>query len=147
MSDRTILVETRGRVGLIRLNRPQALNALSATLREELLAAAERFDADSAIGCIVITGSEKAFAAGADIKEMVDKSYIDVFARNFAAEYERLTRLRKPLIAAVAGFALGGGCEVAMMCDMIIAADNAKFGQPEIKLGVIRASAARSASP
>ena len=137
MSDKTILVETRGRVGLIRLNRPQALNALSATLREELLAAAERFDADSAIGAIVITGSDKAFAAGADIKEMVDKSYIDVFAGDFAAEYERLTRLRKPLIAAVAGFALGGGCEVAMMCDMIIAADSARFGQPEIKLGVI----------
>ena len=137
MSDKTILVETRGRVGLIRLNRPQALNALSSTLREELLAAAERFDADSAIGCIVITGSDKAFAAGADIKEMVDKSYIEVFAGDFAAEYERLTRLRKPLIAAVAGFALGGGCEVAMMCDMIIAADSARFGQPEIKLGVI----------
>jgi enoyl-CoA hydratase len=137
MSDKTILVETRGRVGLIRLNRPQALNALSATLREELLAAAERFDADGAISVIVITGSDKAFAAGADIKEMVDKSYIDVFAGDFAAEYERLTRLRKPLIAAVAGFALGGGCEVAMMCDMIIAADSARFGQPEIKLGVI----------
>jgi enoyl-CoA hydratase len=137
MSDKTILVETRGHVGLIRLNRPQALNALSATLREELLAAAERFDADRAIGCIVITGSDKAFAAGADIKEMVDKSYIEVFAGDFAAEYERLTRLRKPLIAAVAGFALGGGCEVAMMCDMIIAADSARFGQPEIKLGVI----------
>src|SRR3974390_1559601 len=137
MSDKTILVERRGRVGLIRLNRPQALNALSSTLREELLAAAERFDADSAIGAIVITGSDKAFAAGADIKEMVDKSYIDVFAGDFAAEYERLTRLRKPLIAAVAGFALGGGCEVAMMCDMIIAADSARFGQPEIKLGVI----------
>jgi enoyl-CoA hydratase len=137
MSDKTILVETRGRVGLIRLNRPQALNALSATLREELLAAAERFDADGAISVIVITGSDKAFAAGADIKEMVDKSYIDVFAGDFAAEYERLTRLRKPLIAAVAGFALGGGCEVAMMCDMIIAADSARFGQPEMKLGVI----------
>jgi enoyl-CoA hydratase len=137
MSDKTILVETRGHVGLIRLNRPQALNALSATLREELLAAAERFDADRAIGCIVITGSDKAFAAGADIKEMVDKSYIEVFAGDFAAEYERLTRLRKPLIAAVAGFALGGGCEVAMMCDMIIAADSARFGQPEMKLGVI----------
>ena len=137
MSEKTVLVETRGCVGLIRLNRPQALNALSSTLREELLAAAERFDADSAIGCIVITGSDKAFAAGADIKEMVDKSYIDVFAGDFAAEYERLTRLRKPLIAAVAGFALGGGCEVAMMCDMIIAADSARFGQPEIKLGVI----------
>jgi len=132
-----ISVETRGRVGLIRLKRPQALNALNTVLKDELLAAAEQFDADAAIGCIVITGSDKAFAAGADIKEMVEKSYMDVFGDDFAADYERLTRLRKPLIAAVAGFALGGGCEVAMMCDIIIAADNAKFGQPEIKLGVI----------
>jgi len=137
MSSKTILVENRGRVGLIRLNRPQALNALNASLKDELLAAAERLDADSAIGCIVITGSDKAFAAGADIKEMADKTYVDVFAGDFAADYERLTRLRKPLIAAVAGFALGGGCELAMMCDIIIAADSAKFGQPEIKLGVI----------
>ncbi len=137
MSTATIIVETRGRVGLIRLNRPQALNALNSVLQEELLAAAEKFDADSAIGCIVITGSEKAFAAGADIKDMAGKSYCDVFIGDFAADYERLTRLRKPLIAAVAGFALGGGCEVAMMCDIIIAADTAKFGQPEIKLGVI----------
>jgi enoyl-CoA hydratase len=137
MSRQTVLVETRGRVGLIRLNRPQALNALNTVLKDELLAAAERFDADDAIGCIVITGSDKAFAAGADIKEMAEKSYMDVFGGDFAADYERLTRLRKPLIAAVAGFALGGGCEVAMMCDIIIAADNAKFGQPEIKLGVI----------
>jgi enoyl-CoA hydratase len=137
MSSDTVLVETRGRVGLIRLNRPQALNALNASLREELLAAAERLDADSAIGCIVITGSDKAFAAGADIKEMADKSYIDVFAGDFTADYERLTRLRKPLLAAVAGFALGGGCELAMMCDIIIAAESAKFGQPEIRLGVI----------
>ena len=132
-----ISVETRGRVGLIRLKRPQALNALNTVLKDELLAAAEQFDADAAIGCIVITGSDKAFAAGADIKEMAEKSYMDVFGGDFAADYERLTRLRKPLIAAVAGFALGGGCEVAMMCDIIIAADNAKFGQPEIKLGVI----------
>src|SRR5262245_42128341 len=137
MSTETILVEIHGRVGLIRLNRPAALNALNATLRDELLAAAERLDADGDIGCIVITGSDKAFAAGADIKEMADKSYIDVFIGDFAADYERLTRLRKPLIAAVAGFALGGGCELAMMCDIIIAADTAKFGQPEIKLGVI----------
>jgi enoyl-CoA hydratase len=137
MSMQAISVETRARVGLIRLNRPQALNALNTVLKDELLAAAEQFDADGAIGCIVITGSDKAFAAGADIKEMVQKSYIDVFGGDFAADYERLTRLRKPLIAAVAGFALGGGCEVAMMCDIIIAADNAKFGQPEIKLGVI----------
>jgi len=137
MSTETILVEIRDRVGLIRLNRPQALNALNAQLKDELLAAAESLDADGRIGCIVITGSEKAFAAGADIKEMADRSYFDVFSRDFTAEYERLTRLRKPIIAAVAGFALGGGCELAMMCDVIIAADSARFGQPEIKLGVI----------
>jgi len=122
---------------VIRLNRPKALNALNATLKDELLAAAERFDADPNVGCIVITGSDKAFAAGADIKEMADKTYIDVFAEDFAADYERLTRVRKPIVAAVSGFALGGGCELAMMCDVIIAADTAKFGQPEIKLGVI----------
>jgi enoyl-CoA hydratase len=137
MSTETIIVERRGRVGLIRLNRPHALNALNAVLQNELLAAAEAFDRDSAIGCTIITGSEKAFAAGADIKDMARKSYCDAFLGDFAADYERLTRLRKPLIAAVAGFALGGGCEVAMMCDIIIAADTAKFGQPEIKLGVI----------
>jgi enoyl-CoA hydratase len=137
MSTETIIVETRGRVGLIRLNRPHALNALNSVLQNELLAAAENFDADGKIGCIVITGSEKAFAAGADIKDMADKSYLDVLSSDFCAAYERLTRLRKPIIAAVAGFALGGGCEVAMMCDIIIAADTAKFGQPEIKLGVI----------
>jgi len=137
MSTQTIVVETRGRVGLIRLNRPQALNALNATLKDELLAAAEAFDADPGIGCIVLTGSDKAFAAGADIKEMAGKAYIDVFNADHAADYERLTRVRKPIIAAVSGFALGGGCEVAMMCDLIIAADTARFGQPEIKLGVI----------
>jgi enoyl-CoA hydratase len=137
MSHEAIVVETRGRVGLIRLNRPQALNALNPTIRTELLAAAEAFEADPAIGCIVITGSDKAFAAGADIKEMADQNYIDVFSSDYCADYDRLTRLRKPLIAAVAGFALGGGCELAMMCDIIIAADTAKFGQPEIKLGVI----------
>jgi enoyl-CoA hydratase len=113
------------------------LNALNATLKNELLAAAEAFDADAGIGCIVITGSDKAFAAGADIKEMADRSYVDIFNADYAADYERLTRVRKPIIAAVAGFALGGGCEVAMMCDFIMAADTAKFGQPEIKLGVI----------
>jgi enoyl-CoA hydratase len=137
MSTETIAVETRGRVGIIRLNRPQALNALNVTLKNELLAAAEAFDADAGIGCIVLTGSDKAFAAGADIKEMAGRSYIDVFGADYAADYERLARVRKPIIAAVAGFALGGGCELAMMCDLIIAADNAKFGQPEIKLGVI----------
>lgn len=137
MSEEAIVTETRRRVGVIQLNRPKALNALNATLKDELLAAAERFDADPNVGCIVITGSDKAFAAGADIKEMANKTYIDVFAEDFAADYERLTRVRKPIVAAVAGFALGGGCELAMMCDVIIAADTAKFGQPEIKLGVI----------
>ena len=137
MSSETIVVEKRGRVGVIRLNRPQALNALNIALRNELLAAVESLDADADIGCILVAGSDKAFAAGADIKEMVDKSYIDVSGADYAADYERLARARKPIIAAVAGFALGGGCELAMMCDLIIAADNAKFGQPEIKLGVI----------
>ena len=137
MSTECILVEIHGRVGVLRLNRPQALNALDATLRKDLLKAAERCDADEQIGCIVIIGSDKAFAAGADIKEMAEKSYVDVFAMDYTAEYERLTRVRKPIIAAVAGFALGGGCELAMMCDLIVAADNAKLGQPEIKLGVI----------
>jgi enoyl-CoA hydratase len=137
MTTQTIIVERRGRVGIVRLNRPQALNALNATLRNELLGAVEAFDADADVGCILLTGSEKAFAAGADIKEMADKSYIDIFRADYAADYERLTRVRKPVIAAVAGFALGGGCELAMMCDFIIAADNAKFGQPEIKLGII----------
>src|SRR5947199_2628968 len=137
MTTETIIVERHGRVGIVRLNRPQALNALKATLRNELLGAVEAFDADAEVGCILITGSDKAFAAGADIKEMADKSYIDIFRADYAADYERLTRVRKPVIAAVAGFALGGGCELAMMCDFNIAADNAKFGQPEIKLGII----------
>src|SRR6478609_5582345 len=135
MSTETIIVETRGRVGVIRLNRPQALNALNIALKDELLAAVEGMDAG--VGCILIAGSDKAFAAGADIKEMADKSYIDIFSADYAADYERLARVRKPIVAAVAGFALGGGCELAMMCDFIIAADNARFGQPEIKLGVI----------
>ena len=137
MSTETIIVERRGRVGIIRFNRPQALNALNATLKNELLGAVEAFDADANVGCILLTGSDKAFAAGADIKEMADKSYIDISRADYAGDYERLTRVRKPLIAAVAGFALGGGCELAMLCDFIIAADNAKFGQPEIKLGII----------
>jgi enoyl-CoA hydratase len=137
MSTETIIVETRGRVGVIRLNRPQALNALNIALKDELLTALEGLDADAGVGCILIAGSDKAFAAGADIKEMADKSYIDIFSADYAADYERLARVRKPIVAAVAGFALGGGCELAMMCDFIIAADNAKFGQPEIKLGVI----------
>src|SRR5580693_8206015 len=137
MSYDTIIVETRGRVGLVRLNRPQVLNALNAALMRELADAVSGFDADNAIGCIVITGSDKAFAAGADIKEMVDKQFIDVFLDDFCADWHRVAEVRKPVIAAVAGFALGGGCELAMQCDLIIAADNAKFGQPEIKLGII----------
>jgi len=137
MSTQTIIAERRGRVGIVRLNRPQALNALNVTLKNELLGAVEAFDADANVGCILMTGSDKAFAAGADIKEMADQSYIDIFRADYTADYERLARVRKPVIAAVAGFALGGGCELAMMCDFIIAADNAKFGQPEIKLGVI----------
>ncbi len=137
MSYEHILVETRGRVGVIRLNRPQALNALNAKLKAELGAAIDAFEADDNIGCMLITGSEKAFAAGADIKEMADKSFIDAFMGNFAGTWDRAAHARKPIVAAVAGFALGGGCELAMQCDLIIAADNAKFGQPEIKLGVI----------
>src|SRR5262250_3446210 len=140
MSTQTIIVERQGRVGIVRLNRPQALNALNATLKNELLDAIEAFDADANVGCILLAGSDKAFAAGADIKEMADKSYIDIFISDYAADYERLTRVRKPIIAAVAGFALGGGCELAMMCDIIIAADTAQFGQPEIKLGVMPGS-------
>jgi enoyl-CoA hydratase len=132
-----ILAETHGKVGLIRINRPQALNALSNAVKDEMSAALDGFERDPAIGAIVITGSEKAFAAGADIKEMADKSFIDVFLSDYAAGWDRVAQTRKPIIAAVAGFALGGGCELAMQCDMIIAADNAKFGQPEIKLGII----------
>ncbi len=137
MGYETIIVETKGRVGIVRLNRPQALNALNAKLNEELTAAIDAFETDEKITCVVLTGSEKAFAAGADIKEMQGKSYMDAFKGDFAGNWDRVARMRKPVIAAVAGFALGGGCELAMMCDMIIAADNAKFGQPEIKLGVI----------
>jgi enoyl-CoA hydratase len=137
MTYANVIVETHGGVGLIRLNRPQALNALSAALMEDLDAALEAFEADPAIGAIVLTGSEKAFAAGADIKEMQDKTFAEAFLGDFISKWERLTRVRKPVVAAVAGFALGGGCEIAMMCDFILAADTAKFGQPEIKLGVI----------
>jgi enoyl-CoA hydratase len=134
----TILVETRGRVGLIRLNRPAALNALCDQLMDELGRALLGFDADAAIGAIVLTGSEKAFAAGADIKEMKERAYPAVLRDDWIGErWETVLRVRKPVIAAVGGFALGGGCELAMMCDIILAADNAKFGQPEINLGVI----------
>jgi len=132
-----ILVEAKGRVGIIRLNRPNALNALNTALKVEFGEAMKAFDQDDGIGCIIVTGSDKAFAAGADIKEMADKTYNEALMDNFAADWNEAARSRKPVIAAVAGFALGGGCELAMMCDIIIAADNAKFGQPEIKLGVI----------
>jgi len=137
MAYETIVVETKGRVGIIRFNRPQVLNALNRTLVAEFNGAVAAFDADTNIGCILITGSEKAFAAGADIKEMVSKTHMDAFLSNFGANEDAVARARKPVVAAVAGFALGGGCEFAMQADIIIAADNAKFGQPEIKLGVI----------
>jgi enoyl-CoA hydratase len=137
MTYQNVTVETRGKIGIIRLDRPQALNALNAALIGELAAAVDAFEKDAAIACLIVTGSDKAFAAGADIKEMAEKSYMDAFMGDFAAGWDALARARKPTLAAVAGFALGGGCELAMMCDLIIAADNAKFGQPEIKLGVI----------
>ena len=133
-----IIVETRGKVGMVTLNRPQALNALSPELMRELAAALDAFESDDNVGCMIVTGSDKAFAAGADIKAMKEKSYMDVFKEDFiTAEWERISRCRKPVIAAVAGYALGGGCELAMMCDFIIAADNARFGQPEINLAII----------
>src|SRR6478672_4325736 len=137
MSTENILVETKGRVGIIRFNRPQALNALNAALVAELIAAIDKLEADPNIGCLLLTGSEKAFAAGADIKEMANKTYQDVNIEDFGGDKDRIARCRKPVVAAVAGFALGGGCEFAMQADIIIAADTAKFGQPEIKLGVI----------
>lgn len=137
MSYQNIIVETHDRVGLIRLNRPQALNALNSELMGELTKAIGAFEADNKIGCIVLTGSEKAFAAGADIKEMAPLSYTDALGSDFAASWSPVARARKPVIGAVAGFALGGGCELAMQCDILIAADTAKFGQPEIKLGII----------
>jgi enoyl-CoA hydratase len=137
MTFETILVETRGRVGVITLNRPQALNALNAALTDELGRAVAGFDENPRIGAIVITGSEKAFAAGADIKEMVSLTFVDAFLKDYAAALDRVAGARKPVIAAVAGYCLGGGCELAMACDFILAADTARFGQPEITLGVI----------
>ncbi len=138
MSYENIIVEAHGATLLVRLNRPDALNALCNELMNELTEALDAAEADDAVKCIVLTGSEKAFAAGADIKEMQPKSYMDVFKEDFiTANWERVTRCRKPVIAAVAGYALGGGCELAMMCDFILAADTAKFGQPEINLGVM----------
>lgn len=133
----TIIVERHDRVCLVRLNRPQALNALNAELIDELNQALDAFEADAELGCLVLTGSDKAFAAGADVKEMQAKTYMEAYLEDFISKWERLTRTRKPVIAAVAGFALGGGCELAMMCDFILAADNAKFGQPEIRIGTI----------
>ena len=138
MNYENIITETRGKVALITLNRPKALNALNDALVDELCQALDTYEADEAIGCIVITGSEKAFAAGADIAAMQDWNYMDVYKSNFITRnWDRLTRYRKPIIAAVAGFALGGGCELAMACDFIIAAENAQFGQPEVKLGIL----------
>jgi enoyl-CoA hydratase len=137
MAYATIIVEARGKVGLITLNRPKAMNALNNALITELGQAIDAFEADDAIGCVVITGSEKAFAAGADIKEMAQKTFMDALSADFIEKWQRVARARKPVIAAVAGYALGGGCELAMMCDFILAGDNARFGQPEITIGTI----------
>jgi enoyl-CoA hydratase len=137
MTYECILTETRGRVGIITLNRPQALNAINQKLTAEFLEAVEAYDRDPEIGCIVVTGSEKAFAAGADIKEMQLATSLSMYQSDWFGGWSRMTAIRTPVIAAVAGFALGGGCELAMMCDFILAADTAKFGQPEIKLGVM----------
>ena len=138
MGFENIIVEKKDAVGIITLNRPKALNALSAALTKELETALIELDGDNSIGCMVITGSEKAFAAGADIKEMQSKSYMDAYLDDFiTVAWEHISKIRKPIIAAVSGYALGGGCEIAMMCDFIIAADNAKFGQPEITIGTI----------
>ncbi|MDO8654094.1 MAG: enoyl-CoA hydratase [Undibacterium sp.] len=138
MEYQNIIVETKEKIGLITLNRPKALNALNDQLMDELGFALKAFDQDEAIGCIVITGSEKAFAAGADIGAMANYSYMDAYKSDYITRnWEQIRQIRKPVIAAVAGYALGGGCELAMMCDFIIAADNAKFGQPEIKLGTL----------
>jgi len=138
MAYQDIIVDRKGRVGIITFNRPKALNALCDSLVAELAAALDAFESDADIGAIVVTGGEKAFAAGADIKEMKDRDFVDVYQADFITRgWERLAQCRKPVIAAVAGYALGGGCEMAMMCDIILAADNAKFGQPEITLGVL----------
>ena len=135
--DQLLLTETHGRVGLARFNRPKELNALNIALMEQLVTALEAFDRDPAIGCLVVTGSARAFAAGADIKEMADASAVDMLLRDNIARWDRLRKLKKPLIAAVSGFCLGGGCELALACDMIVASETAKFGQPEINLGVM----------
>jgi enoyl-CoA hydratase len=137
MAYETIEVETKGRVGVITLNRPKALNALNSQIFVEMTAVLDGWEADANIGCVLLTGSDKAFAAGADIREMEPLSFPATYVDDFITPWDRLSRFRKPTIAAVAGYALGGGCEIAMMCDIVIAADNAQFGQPEIKLGVI----------
>ena len=141
MAYENILVEKTGAVAVIRLNRPQAMNALNAKLMAELAQALGELEADDGVRCLVLTGNDKAFAAGADIKEMKDRTFMDVYKTDFiTATWEQLSKTRKPVIAAVAGYALGGGCEIAMMCDFIIAADNARFGQPEITIGTIPGS-------
>jgi enoyl-CoA hydratase len=140
MAYENIISETRDAVGIITLNRPKALNALNAQLIDELNHALSGFQEDDAIGCVMITGSDKAFAAGADIREMKDKSFTDVYLGNFLSAWDKVSEFRKPLIAAVSGYCLGGGCELALMCDFIIAADTAKFGLPEITLGIIPGS-------
>lgn len=137
MTFNSIMVETRGKVGLVTLNRPQAMNALNAELMQELVQAAVAFDADTSIGAILITGNERAFAAGADIKAMANATMTEMLADSFLELFDELRKIKKPIIAAVAGYALGGGCELAMSCDMIIAAENARFGQPEVTIGVI----------
>ena len=137
MAYENIIAETKGKVGLITLHRPDTLNALNSALVTELGQALDGFEADAKVGCIVITGSEKAFAAGADIKEMQAKTYMEAYKEDFIGDWDRVARCRKPVIAAVAGYALGGGCELALMCDFVLAADTAVFGQPEINLGVM----------
>lgn len=137
LSYESIIAEVRGRVGLITLNRPKAMNALNDDLSQEVIGALKALDDDASIGAIVLTGSEKAFAAGADIREMHEKSFVDMFNENYFSAWDFVSTIRKPIIAAVNGFALGGGCELAMLCDFIIAGSNAKFGQPEIKLGIL----------
>jgi len=133
----TVIVEREGAVGIVRLNRPKALNALSRQLVSELNAALDAFETDDTVGAVVLTGSDRAFAAGADIREMQPRTYVDLIENDFVAEWERLSRMTKPVVAAVAGFALGGGSELALMCDIVVAADTAKFGQPEITLGLM----------
>ncbi|MBL4892917.1 MAG: enoyl-CoA hydratase [Rhizobiaceae bacterium] len=136
MSD-VVLSEVKGRVGILTVNRPEALNAVNAEMLEQLISKAKAFDLDDNIGCILITGNEKAFIAGADILEMKDKSFLDMYKTDGPAQWGEFAAIRTPIVAAISGYALGGGCEIAMMCDVVLAADNAKFGQPEIKLGVI----------